>query len=268
MEKLQAAIEKARSQRSDRVTARSTGRQAPTAAAGAWMTLPSMQVDAKALLRNRIFLDGSAREAVAIDILRTKILQLCRENNWRRVVVTSPTKGCGKTTTCANLAASFARQSDRRAIIIDMDLRRPSLAQKMGQAQDTSFHTVLEDKARFAEQTRLLAPNVAISANHSAAQHPSKLIMSDRTTEIINEIDAEYQPDIMLFDVPPVLITDDTLAFVRNADCAMIIAGAEKSTLDEVDQCEKELAEHIEVLGTVLNMCAFATESYGYEYGY
>lgn len=267
MEKLQAAIEKARVKREAAVPAqRAAARSRPTA--DAWDALAPFELNHKALSRSRVFLESASREASGYDMLRTKVLQQCAENGWKRLVITSPTKACGKTTTCANLAASFTRQTDRKLILFDIDMRRPELARILDHRAEYSFSSVLEDRISFAEQAVRLSPNVAVSVNQAPAPNPSKLILQDRTAAILDEIEAVYKPDLMIFDTPPMLVTDDTLAFLKYADCALIIAAADSSTTVQVDNCEKEIAEQTNVMGVVLNKCSYASDGYGYDYKY
>ena len=57
--------------------------------------------------------------------------------------------------------------------------------------------------------------------------------------------------------MPPMLMSDDAMAFLPHVDCVLLVAAAEKSRLDEVDKCEQELAEQTNVLGVVLNKCRY-----------
>ena len=120
MEKLQAAIVKAREQRERMV--RSKSQVSSAAGPDAWAGLTAFEPRAADLNRSRIFMEGQTTEASYFDVLRTKILQQCKDNGWRRVLITSPTKSCGKTTICANLAASMTRQTDRHMMLFDMTL--------------------------------------------------------------------------------------------------------------------------------------------------
>ena len=72
----------------------------------------------------------------------------------------------------------------------------------------------------------------------------------------------------MLFDMPPLLVSDDTIAFLDQVDCVLMIAAAEESTMGEIDRCGKELARHTQVLGVVLNKCRFMDRDEGYDYDY
>ncbi|MEM8849563.1 MAG: chromosome partitioning ATPase-like protein, partial [Pseudomonadota bacterium] len=71
----------------------------------------------------------------------------------------------------------------------------------------------------------------------------------------------------LLFDLPPLMVSDDALAFLPLADCALMIAAAEQSSLRQVDNCEKEIAAQTAMLGVVLNRCAQPGPGYGYGYG-
>ena len=91
----------------------------------AWNALEEIRLDPKHLERNRIITRERQNPAyVAFDVLRTRILRAFSKHGWSRVGITSPTKGCGKTFTAANLALSLARQKDCRTVLMDLDLRR------------------------------------------------------------------------------------------------------------------------------------------------
>lgn len=271
MEKLQAAIEKARQRREAAAGTQSASgsRMAsaePAPAADLWAAIPEHTVPAKIARRNRLFLDGRSAEASHFDKLRTKLIQQCRDNGWRRVLVTSATKGCGKTTTCANLAASFARQKDRRVMVFDMDLRRPDLRRPFGMSKPHGFSDVLEGTAPFEETAIRIGSSVIVSANQSVHPNPGQIILQDKTARIIEDIENRYQPDVMLFDTPPMLSADDVLGLVKHMDCAIIVAGSEMSTIKQIDEVERELAEVTNVMGVVLNRCNYIDQAQSYYY--
>jgi capsular exopolysaccharide synthesis family protein len=268
MERLQAAIEKARIQRASTRPATPQSSVSKSAPANIWTELPELIVDEKALVKKRVFFGGSSLEASYFDKLRTKILQLCSDNGWTRIVITSPTKGCGKTTTSCNLAASFSRQRDRKLMLFDMDMRRPEMARTLGMDPGAGFSDVLEGKAEIENVAKRLKSNVVIAANLGPHPNPAQLILQDQTPQILDEIQARYSPDIMLFDAPPLMATDETSAMLKFMDCAILVAAAEMTTMDQVDTCEKEIAEQTNVLGVVLNRCNYLdpSEKYGYRY--
>ncbi len=230
-------------------------RSYPVGARGSWEEIQRLRISQDLARERRLFLDGQSSEAIHFDKLRTKVIQRCRDNGWRRILVTSATMGCGKTTTCANLAASFARQTDWKLVVADMDMRRPALGRVLGVTQSHGFSDVLDGAVTFEKQAVRLGSSVIAAPNRRAHSNPAQLILQTRTSEILDTIDRRYNPDIMMFDTPPLLSTDDALGLVRQVDCALIVAGAETSTVAEIDECERELAEFTNVLGVVLNRC-------------
>jgi len=134
MEKLQAALEKARQTRQDASTAPMRGKagaaSVPKRATGVdtlWENIAEIDVSKSTLEKRRIVTQAANSKAAAFDILRTKVLLHMRQNNWTRIAITSPMPDSGKTTTACNLALSLGRQSDLRSMVLDFDLRDPSV---------------------------------------------------------------------------------------------------------------------------------------------
>jgi capsular exopolysaccharide synthesis family protein len=228
----------------------------------AWADIQKSEIDPRRLVKRRLISFGRQAEATAFDVLRTKVLQLTGANGWKRVAITSPLPGSGKTTTAINLAVALARQVDLRIILIDLDMRRPAVARSLGVSGKTGVAPVLEGRESFGRQARRLGDNLAVAMNYAALRDPSDLFLRARTSEVLDEIEATYRPDLILFDMPPLLVNDDASAFLRNVDCALMVAEAGATTISQVDVCEKELAEQTNVLGVVLNKCRFFSDGY------
>lgn len=271
MEKLQAALAKARETRQKRLgtSPASSNRQPLTAARDTrWSAIEEISLSGRAVERQRLVALQGGSDATAFDMLRTKVLQLTSEHGWRRIAITSPAAGSGKTTTALNLGASLSRHQDLRITLMDMDMRRPALAKVLNHAGENSVVDVLKQRCAFGTQARRLGANLALSMNYKAYRDPSDLFLRAQTGEVLSAIEGEFQPDIMLFDMPPMLVNDDTAAFLKNVDCALIVAEAGVSTAQQIDHCERELASQTNVLGVVLNKCRDAGSGYGYGYGY
>lgn len=272
MERLQAALEKARATRTEgkptvRPERAPAVKQPPRNATldDAWEAVAMHTVRADRMRGQRIVALAGGRESAAVDVLRTKMLQQMRQNDWRRVAITSPGSACGKTTVSINLAASMARQSELRTILIDLDMRRPAMAKLLSIRDRPSFFDVVEGKVTFAEQALRLNENVIVSVNTAPAHEPSELMSGSAMKRTIEEIEATYQPDVVMFDMPPMLVTDDNLAFFDKVDCALLVAAAESTTVAQVDICERDLATQTSLLGVILNKCRYIdTHSYDY----
>lgn len=274
MEKIRTAIAKARAERdatgAGKLAPRKTAPErttVPDTVDANWAALPVATFDTDLMRRNRIVSFIRSPESASIDMMRTRIMQQMRDNNWRRLAITSPTAACGKSTIALNLAVSLTRQRDIRSLLLELDLRRPSLARMIGiNPRPVDFTEVLRGKASFAESAACFEGNLAVGLNSNKTRDTSELLSSAGVTDVLATIEADYQPDITIFDMPPMLAADDMMAFAAKVDCVLIIAVAEQTTTKEVDICEQELARQTNVMGVVLNECRYMGREANYGY--
>ena len=276
MEKIQSALAKARAERgaatpgaeppARRAPAAQPAPPADTRVQDAWALLPELTLAPRTIKRNRLVALSGGRDATGIDMMRTRVLQQMRDNGWRRLAITSPTAACGKSTIALNLAMSLQRQPDLRTMLMELDWRRPSLSQMLNIDRPLQFGAVLKGAADFADNALRYGPNLAIASNKTPVQEAAELLGAPRVPQVLAAIEAEYAPDLMIFDTPPMLVTDDMMAFARHVDCVLLVAGAEATTVAEIDVCEQELASQTNVMGVVLNKCRYMGESYDYGY--
>ena len=278
MEKIQAAIAKARATRDAQaglppppVTSAAVQPEvsAPTAAqdiAAAWAALPDFTADPLRLREHHVVTLSVSSESAPFDGMRTRTLQQMRGNGWRKLAITSPGPGCGKSTVALNLAFSLARQTDLRVILLELDLRRPTLARTLGLYPDASLAEVLKGNVALEAAMRRHGNNLAIAVNLAPAHAAAELLSGPAVPGILDTMMARYAPDVVIFDMPPMLATDDTIAFLPRVDCALLVAAAETTAVKEIDNCEREIAAQTNVMGIVLNKCRYMEADYGYGY--
>lgn len=256
MEKLQTALNKARQSREgqpiDREPAK-TSKKRSGSVDSLWESLTPFEVSEKQLEAHRIFTRVAGAKATPFDILRTKVLLQMRQNGWKRIAVTSPMPQSGKTTTACNLALGLGRQSDLRSMVLDLDLRDPSVSSFLDVVPEHGIDEVLTGRVDFEEQAMRFGHNVAFSMAKGPDDDPTRLLLAEETGDVLDSIESRFQPDLMIFDLPSVLVNDDTRAFLKNVDCALIVARANKTRYGQFDTCEKEIAEQTNVLGVILN---------------
>ena len=231
-----------------------------------WTALAEFDPSSKRLQQSRIFSGEATSDAQHFDILRTKLLLEMRKNNWKRVAITSATPGSGKTTAACNLIAGLGRQPELTGILFDLDFRRPAVSKFFGVAPPSSLEDVLSGSVAFADQAMRLGDNTAISMTPKAIKDPAKLLTHSLTSEILDQIQSDYEPDLMLFDLPPVLVSDESRAFIKMVDAVLIIASANANSVAEIDEVEREVAQYSNVAGVVLNKCRYMQDGYGYAY--
>jgi Mrp family chromosome partitioning ATPase len=274
MEKLRLALQKARAQRGETAPVLDTRRRVPAPAAVAvtqlWEDLPGFTPNPKVLAKNRIVTQKAAPIAIPSDRMANKTLMHMRKNDWGRVAITSATPNCGKTQVAVNLAFSLARQSDLRVMLLEMDMRRPSVAAMLGATPMHNISDVLAGNIPFEEQTLRIGDNLAVSMATQTLADPGQLLLSTFTQDVLRDIETRYRPDVIIFDMPPLLAGAYAMSFLSNVDCALTVARAGKSTVSQIDQCERETAEQTNVLGIVLNQCKFSDDAASgtHDYGY
>lgn len=266
VERLKAAIEKAQ-QRRDAVLAEGPGPvRGPAPAHGpavaahpapspdAWSALPAFEPPAEILRRNRIVtFDKSEPSYVAFDVMRTRLLKAFRDHGWTKLGIISPTKGCGKSTIAANLAFSLARAPERRAVLLDLDMRQPHLHQTLGFSGRPRIGSFLRGEQALSETFVRVGGNLAIGFNALGERESAELLQSPTCAAAIAEIERALAPDMLIVDLPPMLACDDAVGLMPNLDAVMVVAAAGQTRAREIEECERLIGENARFLGVVLN---------------
>lgn len=284
VERLKAAIEKARAARSGAPAwdasampvpswrgsngSAEKGARAVNASAGHWAALGEITPNPRTLRRERIVTrDKSESTHVAFDALRTRLLKALHDNRWFRVAITSPTQGCGKTTVAINLAFSLARQVETRCMLLDLDLRLPQIGARLGQREAHDIEPYLAGEMAPAEYLRRIGPNLAIGLNSRPVPNSAELLHGTHTAAALNATWELYRPHVALFDMPPMLTSDDVLTFLPNIDGVLLVAGGGQSKADEIGECERLMAGNTNFLGVILNRAEDRNQSsYHYDH--
>lgn len=279
MERIQSAIAKARAERHGQTSkaGQPSARPIPAGSAApppstqsdaAWAALKPVTVDLAQMQHNRIVALAGAAEATAYGVLRTRVLQQARQHGWKRIGITSPTAGCGKTTTALNLGFSLARHPEIRTVLAELDMRRPAFVRMLGAQGEASFAEVLQGTAAFADAALCHGKNLAIAPVTRVVRNPAELLHAPSVPAALEGIEAQYAPDLMIFDMPPLLVSDDAMAIAGQLDAVLLIAAADATSIRQVDMCERELAAQTNVMGTILNKCRYLEKDDAYGYGY
>lgn len=230
----------------------------------AWADLPQHRIDPDALARKRIVTASDLPEAAHFDILRTKLLATAREKGWRRIAITSPTPGCGKSTVALNLAFSLSRNRETRTVLLELDMRKPTLSELLDLQSAAHLAGFLAGAGTFEEHAVRYGRNLAISPCARPVRNPAELFHAPTADLALDDIAATYQPDLILCDLPPLMVGDDVISFAPKVDAVLIVAASEATTITQIDNCERELSEHCEVAGVILNKCHHMGDEYGY----
>lgn len=275
VERLKQAIEKARAERDDPVAAerpagssrRADKPAAPNSVDATWEALQEISLDPARITESRIVTHDKSHSAhVAFDLLRTRLLKVFRDNNWRSVAITSPTKACGKTVVAANLAMSLARLNDVRTVLVDMDLRLPGLAKAFRWRDAPQLAWYLNGRSPLENTLVRVGENLALGLNSERVHDSTEVIQDDRAERAFSTIKERLAPDVIIYDLPPMLVSDDSLAFLPHTDCVLLVAAAGQTTAQQIEECERQFSGQTNFLGVLLNKTESSGESYQYDY--
>lgn len=222
--------------------------------ASSWSSLRVMRLSGLQADRARLVgFDRTTPESMAIDMLRTRVVQVMTEQKWRRIAVTSPTKGCGKTFVAANLALSVAKRREKRVGLVDLDLRRPSIAKVFGVSDAGILGAFLEGLDPYQAHVRRLGSNLAVGLNGVPSEDPAEILQNLRTKVAFAQLEDALGLDIVIVDTPPMLACDDFMSIIPSVDCALLVACGGVSRASDVDRCVGLMEEKVPLLGVVLN---------------
>ena len=227
--------------------------------------LPTLVPDEELLVANRIVAAQSeAAERSVYKVLRTRVLQRLRAAQWNVLGVTGAGPGEGKTLTAVNLAYALAQDVNHNVILVDLDLRRPSIHTLLGLEPKFDLSDFLDGSAKLEEI--LVRPDesrLAIMTNQISHRDSSEILSSPEIGWLIRQFRSLGPNTITVFDLPPVLAGDDVIAFAPLIDALLLVVGQGICRRDALVETH-ELLQDANILGVILNRSREQTLKSGY----
>jgi len=213
-----------------------------------------VKLDTRHLEANRIVtFDSEDPDSVPFDVLRTQILKKMQENNWRTLGITSPSPECGKTVVTLNLALSIAKQTDKTTLVVDFDLRKPRVAQYLGLQGKFSLFDHLEGNVEIKDiLVNPGIPRLVVLPNQTPIKNSAETLTSRRIKSLVKDLRDRYESRIIIFDLPPLMAGDDTMAFLPQVDCVLLVVASGKTKPIEIKE-SRHMLQSSNILGVVLN---------------
>jgi non-specific protein-tyrosine kinase len=206
--------------------------------------------------------DPRSRAAEAYRTLRTNIQFSSLDKPLHTLLITSSAPDDGKSTTLANLAVTIA-QAEQRVILVDCDLRRPSLHQLFGLQNETGLTNMIlsPDENQLPLQATSV-PGLMLLASGPLPPRPADILGSRRMEAVIQRLRSEA--DVILFDTPPVVAVTDAAVLAAKVDGVLLVFQAGRTTRDRARQA-RQILEKVKanIVGVVLNN-AQSEQGYGY----
>nr|WP_282154650.1 CpsD/CapB family tyrosine-protein kinase [Cytobacillus gottheilii] len=198
--------------------------------------------------------------------IRTNIQFSAIDQEIRTILVTSSGPGEGKSTTVANLAVVFAQQG-KRVLLVDADLRKPTVHYTFNTLNTTGLTNVLTNQMSLMEAVKANdEKNLYILPCGPIPPNPSELLGSKAMTRVMDEALNEF--DIILFDTPPVLAVTDAQILANKCEGTIIVVGSGKTEKEQLLKSKEMLtAAQAKILGVVLNNKKMKDTDNYYYYG-
>jgi capsular exopolysaccharide synthesis family protein len=203
--------------------------------------------------------------------LRTQVFHAAEKQLTQVILVTSAVAGEGKTSTILNLAWAIAQSKEKRVLVIDSDLRRPSISSYLGLDFELGLGEVLNEVSEALPSiVRVADSTLYILSSSRAEAQPAELLSRERVAETIAELRQYF--DYVLIDAPPVVAFADARLLANHADAVIVVVRAGLAGHSTVERAIEALPQQ-RILGVVLNGADQMSEVgyygyYGYGYGY
>ncbi len=232
---------------------------------------PTIVTDGSWLRQNRILVESDPRQAAegAYRMLRTRVMRQMRTNGWRRLGITAARPGEGKTVTAINLALAIAAERAQPVVLVDLDLRRPRISRYfgIGDNQAVSLADYLEGRTTSLDQliVTLAEQGLHCILSTRSVDRSSDLLASPQGQAFLSDL-ADRLPDaFLIFDLPPLLSTDDPLVVAPMLDATLLVVAEGVSPREDVAGAAKLLAE-FNMIGAVLNKSVERSDKGYYNY--
>jgi protein-tyrosine kinase len=227
----------------------------------------TMPVDPENLRRNRLIAGGWEAGSSVVEgykVLRTHLLHHTTGEGRNTLMVTGAFPGEGKTLTAINLAIILSQELNHTVLLVDTDLRSPSITRYFGLGDQPGIVDYLT--AGVPIQDLLIHPQgisklVILPAGQAVSQ-AAELLNAPVMRDLVQELKQFYTNRYVIFDLPPILVYADALAFAPLMDGIMVVVEASKTPKESIQRCQ-EMLQKFKLLGFVLNK---AEENSGPDY--
>jgi len=172
---------------------------------------------------------------------------------WRSIAVVSPSADEGKTLTAINLAIAVASSPQQTSLLVDLDWRHPSVHRAFGFQPENDLLSYLDGKSPLSQV--LVNPGIprfCFAPCCAPVAGASERLGSPAMRRLHDELKSRYANRIVIFDLPPLLVTDDALSFLPNVDSVLLVIEEGRTRREDLSRA-LALIDRSRLLGTVVN---------------
>lgn len=191
------------------------------------------------LYSNRVIaFDSSNSMTHAYDVLRNHLLNGKTEPDERVISVSAPSTGCGTTVTAVNLAISLARVPGSTVLLVDVNCRDPGVGKILGLPQEPSFYDPIKGWLTTTDIRGIRVHLLRAAWGSAKIPLPADLERMAAQIEVARQL---LRPTVVLFDLPPMLNSDEVIPFLHMSDTTVIVLAVGKSKLTDLEICRSYL---------------------------
>jgi Mrp family chromosome partitioning ATPase len=233
--------------------------------------LQRLEFDVSVCERNNALLTdeqlaGAGRAAASYRMMRGRILHRAKAAGWSCLGITSPGPGEGKTLTTVNLAMTIAREKQRPVYLFDLDMRNPSVLERVGaRAPNALSRFFVEELEPHEVLYETSLDNLVMAGNHEPVAAASEILASSKLDELLRYVRRRSPGAIVLIDLPPVLSTDEALVVAPRTDAIFMVVSEGLTRRDGLVKA-LDLLSDFTVAGIILNRSSeeVGSDYYGY----
>ena len=212
------------------------------------------RVPLRELAHRRVVVDGASRELTnSIKLIRTQIVHRMRAQGWKTLAIVSAGDDEGKTFMAVNFAVSIAMEFDQTVLLVDADLRHPSVHSYFGLPGTPGLSNYLLQHTPLDHI--LVNPGIdrlVILPGGTPQPNSAELLGSPPMAALVADLKSRYADRLVLFDLPPILRVADTLSLAPLVDAFVLVVEDAKTRRDDIQQV-KQILGTANVIGVVLN---------------
>lgn len=187
------------------------------------------------------------------DLLRTRLRQTIKQHGWRNIAVTAPTSGCGNTFVAVNLALSLSRVPSSRTMLMDFNMRNPGLADVFDMEARGPISDYLSGKVPASRHLLRVSKTLGLGLNDEPNVAAAEIMQDPATAMTLKQMHSSLNPDVVLYDMPPLLAHDDVSAFLPQLDGVLLVSDGTQTMARHLAECERILEGQVPLLGVILN---------------
>ncbi len=210
-------------------------------------------------------------EAEQFRILKTKLLFPATGQPPRSIMVTSAFRAVGKSFVSANLAVSIAQSLDQYVLLMDCDMRKPTMHHLFGLGDVPGLSEYIREDASLSTLLqKTTVPKLTLLPAGAPPDNPAELLSSQKMDALIEEVTHRYDDRYVIIDAPPSNITAETNAIAGKIDSVILVAKYGETPRESVADLVGVIGEH-KIAAIIINQCNSAVDFWGRKkqyYGY